>query len=375
DEAAAIRAKIPKEDFLRALTETPGTLPETFVFHRGDHEQPKQQVQPAGLGVLGLQTQVPENDPSVPTSARRLNYAKHLTSGEHPLVARVIVNRVWMHHFGRGLVNTPGDFGFLGERPTHPQLLDWLAAEFVESGWDLKRLHRWILLSAAYQQSSVGDPQLVKADPENRLFGRRSVRRLESEALRDAILSISGQFNPKLFGEPVPVMEDEVGQIVIGRENLDGERKPGTKVSLDGEEYRRSVYVQVRRSRTLATLETFDAPAMSPNCDQRADSNVAPQSLWFMNSQFVVDSSKDFATLLKAEAPGDLKAQVTQGWHLAFGSQPSENDVQQAIAFVTLQQKAFREAMEKATAEQANHQALASYCQALLSSSKFLYVE
>ena len=375
DEATAIRAKIPKEDFLRALTETPGSLPPTYVFHRGDHEQPKQQVQPAGLGVLGLKSEVPDNDLQLPTSARRLNYAKHLTSGQHPLVARVIVNRVWMHHFGRGLVNTPGDFGFLGERPTHPQLLDWLAAEFVESGWNLKRLHRLILLSAAYQQSSVSDPQLVKADPENRLYGRRTVRRLESEALRDAILSVSGQLNPKLFGEPVPVMEDEVGQIVIGRENLDGERKPGTKVSLNGEEYRRSVYVQVRRSRTLATLETFDAPAMTPNCDQRADSNVAPQSLWFMNSQFMVDSAKNFAMRLKTETPGDLKDQVAQGWELAFGSKPSENDVQQAIEFVTRQQQAFRESGEKPTEEQAHLQALASYCHALISSSKFLYVE
>ena len=374
DQAAEIRSKIPAEDFLRALTETPGTVPPTFVFHRGDHEQPREQVEPSGLTVLGGNMHVSDG-PNLPTSARRLNYAKYLTSGQHPLVARVIVNRIWMHHFGQGLVNTPSDFGFLGERPTHPELLDWLAAEFVESGWDVKRLHRLIISSFAYQQSAVGDPRLVQADPDNRLYGRWTVRRLESEALRDAMLSVSGRFNSELFGEPVPVMEDEVGQIVIGRENLDGERKPGTKVSLDGDEYRRSVYVQVRRSRTLASLETFDAPTMTPNCEQRADSNVAPQSLWFMNSQFVIDAANDFAARLQTESPGDLKAQVAKGWQLAFGSTPSETDVAAASEFVTLQQKTYRESTDNVSAEQAARQALASYCQALFSSSKFLYVD
>ena len=182
DEATAIRAKIPHEDFIRALTETSGKIPQTFVFHRGDHEQPGQEVKPTGLTILGLDPLVPDNDPELSTSGRRLRYARHLTSGQHPLVARVIVNRVWMHHFGRGLVNTPGDFGVLGERPTHPRLLDWLAAEFVQSGWNLKHLHRVIMLSAAYQQSSVGHPGMEKADPENRLYGRMTVRRLESES-------------------------------------------------------------------------------------------------------------------------------------------------------------------------------------------------
>ncbi|WP_166820469.1 PSD1 and planctomycete cytochrome C domain-containing protein [Thalassoroseus pseudoceratinae] len=375
DDAAAIRAKIPREDFLRALTETPGTVPATFVFHRGDHEQPRERVQPSGLTVLPNNTPLPENDSQQPTSARRLNYARYLTSGQHPLVARVIVNRVWMHHFGRGLVNSPADFGFLGERPSHPQLLDWLAAEFVQSGWDLKRLHRLILSSYAYQQSPTGDPQLALADPENRLYGRRTIRRLESEAVRDAMLTVSGQLNAKQFGEPVPVMEDEVGQIVIGRENLDGERKPGAEVSLNGDERRRSVYVQVRRSRTLASLEIFDAPTMTPNCEQRSDSNVAPQSLWFMNSQFVIDSSKHFAARLQSESPDDLKTQVINGWRLTFGSVPNGDDVEQAVAFVTLQQETFRDGSDQDSDDQAALEALASYCQALFSSSKFLYVE
>ena len=136
------------------------------------------------------------DDPGVPTTGRRLAYARHLTSGEHPLVARVLVNRVWMHHFGRGIVATPGDFGTLGERPTHPELLDWLADEFMRGGWTLKRLHRLIMTSTAYRQSSRADRELDAVDPDNRLLGRMSVRRLEAEAVRDAILAASGQAQP-----------------------------------------------------------------------------------------------------------------------------------------------------------------------------------
>src|SRR5437763_413371 len=129
----------------------------------------------------------PVDAPGLPTTGRRLAYARHLTSGRHPLVARVLVNRVWMHHFGRGIGATPADFGALGERPTHPELLDWLADEFVRGGWTLKRLHRLIVTSTAYRQTSRRDPRLDAVDPDNRLLGRASVRRLEAEAVRDAI--------------------------------------------------------------------------------------------------------------------------------------------------------------------------------------------
>ena len=170
-------------------------------------------------------------------------------------------------------------------------------------------------------------------------------------------------------------MEDEVGQIVIGKENLDGERKPTKTISLHGEEFRRSVYVQVRRSRPLATLETFDTPAMVPNCDRRASSNVAPQSLWFMNSQFVLSSSSNFARRLREEVPHDLKGQVTQAWQIAFGTKPAETDVSQAVEFITRQQQVFRSASPPLSEEEAAQKSLASFCQALISSNRFLYVE
>src|SRR5207248_4361672 len=160
DAAAAVRRKKPAEEFVRALTETPGKVPPTFLHHRGDPDQPREAVAPGGLAVLddALPLKVPDTPlPATGTTGRRLALAKWLTDPRHPLTARVLVNRVWMHHFGRGLVGTPGDFGFLGERPTHPELLDWLAGDFMAGGWRLKRLHKLIMTSTAYRQAARRD--------------------------------------------------------------------------------------------------------------------------------------------------------------------------------------------------------------------------
>lgn len=375
DQAAEIRKQIPKEQFIRALAEAPGALPETFFYFRGDHDQPKQKLEPAGLSVLNGEAAVPVNNEELPTSGRRLQFARYLTSGSHPLVARVLVNRIWMHHFGRGLVNSPSDFGVLGEQPTHPKLLDWLASEFVSSSWSMKHLHRLIMNSAVYQQSSHGQPELVEADPENRFYSRASLRRLESETLRDAVLAVSGRLNEKVSGEPVPVMEDAVGQIVLGKENLDGERKPTKAIPLNGEEFRRSLYIQVRRTRPLGVLETFDAPAMSPNCEKRVSSNVAPQALLLMNSDFVVAYSDHFAERLINEAGEGIRDQIELGWRLAFGNAPSVEEASSAEQYIERQRQAVKEATPDVEAEKVHAQALATFCQALISSSRFLYVE
>ncbi|MBM3458625.1 MAG: DUF1549 domain-containing protein, partial [Armatimonadetes bacterium] len=168
-----IKAKRPPEDSVMCLTETPGKTPVTRLFSRGDYKLPRQEVEPGELSILDRgETVIPLQDPKLPTTGRRLAYARALTSGRHPLPARVLVNRFWLHHFGRGLVGTPGDFGLLGERPSHPELLDWLATEFMEGGWKLKQLHRLMVTSSAYRQSAVRRPRLERLDPENRLLGR-----------------------------------------------------------------------------------------------------------------------------------------------------------------------------------------------------------
>ena len=392
EQIAAVRAKKPVEEFIRVLNEVPGQVPATFVFNRGDFAQPKQQVEPGALSVLALAnpSEIPVNSPALPTTGRRTAFARALTSGEHPLLGRVLVNRFWMHHFGRGIVGTPGDFGFLGERPSHPELLDWLAADFVAGGWRLKRLHRLILTSTAYRQSAQRSTELDTVDPDNRLLGRMSIRRMEAETVRDAILTVSGRLNPKLFGPPVPIMEDEVGQIVVGIENKNGENRPGPVLPMFGEEFRRSLYVQVRRTRPLALLDVFDAPIMEPNCELRTASTVTPQSLMLMNSGFVVTHSEQFAERVRSEAgTDDLAAQVNLAWRIAFCSDPSPADLEQSLAYLAAQTEAFRSSapgtvaaagsdastVPSATGTDPSFQALATFCQSLISANPFLYVE
>ncbi|MCA1686178.1 MAG: DUF1549 and DUF1553 domain-containing protein, partial [Planctomycetia bacterium] len=370
---ATAREGRPAEDFVQALTEVPGKVPVTRLLARGDVGQPRKAVGPGELSVLPPAS-IPADDPDLPTTGRRLAYARHLTDGRHPLLARVLVNRVWLHHFGRGIVETPADFGALGARPTHPELLDWLADAFVRGGWALKPLHRLIVTSTAYRQSSRRTPALDAADPENRLLGRASVRRLEAESVRDAILAAGGRLNPKMFGPPVPVAPDESGLVVVAVDTRDTAGRPtGKAVPLGVEEFRRSLYVEVRRSLPLSFLEAFDAPAMEPNCERRAASTVAPQSLLLMNNEFVVAQSEAFAARVEAGAGADPDAQVRLAWRLALSTDPGPAEVSEAAAFLARQRDDF--AAGPAGGPGPSRRALATFCQALLSSNAFLYVD
>jgi hypothetical protein len=319
------------------------------------------------------------DDETLPTTGRRLAFAKRLTDREHPLTARVIVNRVWMHHFGRGLVATPNDFGILGQTPSHPQLLDWLAAEFLDSGWSLKHLHRLILNSNAWQQQVRVDPQLIAADPGNQLYGGAELIRLDAEAIRDTILQVSDKLNPKAFGPAVPVMADRVGRWVIGKENLNAGR-PGEKIDMQGEEFRRSIYIQVRRSRPLSVLDTFDLPPMSPNCDKRRPSTGAPQSLLMMNSDLLINYSRHLAQRLQRLAPDDPREQIRAAWQLVYSRPPQPNELAIAGEFLADQTATFSAQADyqpegkKPPKRSAAEDASALLCQMLLSSNEFLYV-
>jgi len=381
EDIAAVRAKKPVEDFLAPLTEVVGHVPTTAIFDRGDPDNPKAVVPPGDLSIVSTAPFLAK-DPDRPTSGRRLAFAKHLTSGQHPLVARVLVNRLWQHHFGRGIVATAGDFGKLGTKPTHPELLDWLADRFVANdgplgGWSAKRFHRELMLSTAYQQSSRRESAAEAKDPDNQLWSRMPVRRLEAESLRDAVLTVNGMLNLKAFGPPIPVMEDDVGQIVIGIENKNGENRPGPIIPMHGEDYRRSVYVQVRRTRPLGVLDAFDLPTLEPNCTGRSQSTVAPQSLLLMNSDFVLEQSDKLAERLALEAGENRDAFVRNAFSTVFGRAPTEAEHRATIAFIARQIEAYA-AQPKEKPDQkvdATRLALASFCQALLSSNEFLYVD
>jgi hypothetical protein len=381
ERAKAIADRVPPDDMVPCLTEVPDQAPPTFVFYRGDLNQPRDEVQPGELSVIASASHaIPADDPDLPTTGRRLAYARWLTSGEHPLVARVLVNRFWLHHFGRGIVATPADFGMLGEKPSHPELLDWLAARFMHDGWELKRLQRLIMSSAAYRQSSQRTDELDAIDPDNRLLGRMSIRRLEAEAIRDSILAASGLLNTQMLGPPAPVTVDEVGQVIVGNDNRDSAGRPqGKRGSLGGDELRRSVYVQVRRSLPLSMLEAFDAPTLTPNCELRNRSTVAPQSLLLMNNPLVIEHALALAERVQRDAADDVRAQVLAAWRLALATEPADEQIESATAFVTglAEQLAAEPTSEKEKEglPSAETRALAAYCQALFSSNAFLYVD
>ncbi len=345
EEAAAVRAKKPKEELVHAFSELPakpGAIPATFLFHRGNPESPKDPVKPSDLDVLAgwRKPELPEKVEGLPTTGRRLAFAETLTDGQHPLLARVIVNRVWMHHFGTGLVKTPADFGHLGEKPSHPELLDWLASEFMAKGWSLKELHRLILSSHTWRQKSERDAERDRIDPDNRLLSRQNKRRLEAEVLRDALLVVSGKLNPKAGGEPVPVMLTEEGQVVLGVDTMDtAGRQTGKYIPLNGEEFRRSVYVQIRRSRPLEMFATFDAPDMTTaNCEIRPVTTVSPQSLLLMNNLGMREFAQHFGERMMKEC-GDagVEEQVRHAWRLIYGREPVTDELEAGAAFLTMQ--------------------------------------
>lgn len=277
---AEVRAKKPAEGFLHALVEPQNHNPITKLFHRGDHNSPTREVKPGKLAVLvpeGENTEFPNDDEALPTTGRRLALARWLTDSENPnpLLLRSLVNRVWLHHFGKGIVATPGDFGRLGATPTNPKVLDWLASYWVHNDWSLKKLHKIILMSTVYRQSSLRNEVGDRLDPENNTYWRKPIQRLEAEVIRDSMLQLSATLNKEQFGAPLALQEDETGQVRI-----------------DPSQTRRSIYAKWRRSQPVALLQSFDAPVMTINCDIREKSTVPMQSLMLMNGDFALEQAE-----------------------------------------------------------------------------------
>jgi hypothetical protein len=372
DRISALRTAKPPEEFISPLIEAPNRQPETHLFHRGDYRQPSEAVKPGDLTIAAPERArfiIPDDDPMLPTTGRRLAYAHHLTSGKHPLVSRVLVNRVWMNLFGSGLVNTPGDFGSLGLRPTHPELLDLLALEFVERGWGLKKLQKWIMTSTVYRQSTQIDKSKQAIDSANTFYWRMPLRRLAAEALRDRMLITSGALDATMYGPPVPVKEDPTGQVV----------------PTEGPA-RRSIYLQVRRSKPVTFLTTFDAPVMEINCDRRMSSTGSPQSLMLMNGDFVLKQAEAFASRVIKEARPAASAQTAEpnlspeasceqqldyAWKLAYQRPITAEELSFSSQFL----KQRIEALHARNQENPEQAALTSLFQQLLASNEFLYVD
>ena len=268
-----------------------------------------------------------ESEPAAGTKRRR-KLADWLADPSHPLVARVMVNRIWQGHFGRGIVATPNNLGRQGALPTHPELLDWLASEFVQQGWSVKAIHRLIMLSSTYRMSSAADSRNLSKDPENLYLWRVNRRRLDAESLRDAVLAVSGSLNLKKGGRPVlPPLSAE--------ERLGMWDKDDWPESLDPAEHsRRSVYVFAKRQFPYPMFKTFDAPDPALSCGRRAVTTVAPQALTLLNSDFMLRAARALAERLEGAATPE--AAVERAWELAFSRPPEPEERDQAMEMLRL---------------------------------------
>lgn len=339
---------------IRALWDRGQPSP-TFIYRRGDETQPASLV---GPGVPSLLTdgktpfQPVQLDHSTPKTGRRLALARWLIDPAHPLTSRVFVNRVWHQHFGRGIVESLDNFGRLGTPPSHPDLLDRLASDFIRHGWSLKRLHREILLSAAWQQASVhpAGSKRMRRDPENKWFSRMPLRRMTAEELRDSLLLAAGRLNRRMYGEPDPVEVRKDG--LVSSKPIDGY-------------WRRSVYLRQRRKEMPTLFETFDLPQMNPNCTSRKPSTVVSQPLHLLHNGLVRDWAADLARQAR-QASETAEGQVSFAFAQTMGRPPTDRERQACTEGL----KSLR-----ALASPDANAALVSFCHALFNTAGFLYVD
>jgi hypothetical protein len=323
-----------------ALQDSDGPPPKTFLLGAGELSNPGEEVQPGFPGVLS-----PDITRNVMTT-RRAVLAHWIAQAGNPLTARVLVNRLWQQHFGRGLVATANDFGLRGERPTHPELLDWLASEFVASGWSIKAMHRLMLLSATYQQSTHASPEALSKDPENHLFSRTNHTRLEGEIIRDSLLAVSGRLNVQMGGPGVfPPIPPEA---------IKGSK--GWTISPDPRDHvRRSVYIFARRNLRFPFLEAFDLPDSNLSCPKREHSTTAPQALALLNAEDVVAAADAFAARLIIEA-STTDDRIELAYRRALGRRPTPAELRSSHEFL-------------ATSP------LAELCRSLFNLNEFVYLD
>jgi len=323
---------------------------ESYIHIRGDFLRKGAAVEPGTPAVLPPMKQHGKQ-------ATRLDLARWLVDEQNPLTPRVTVNRVWQQYFGTGLVATENDFGTQGERPTHPELLDWLATEFVRQGWSIKKMHRLMMLSRTYQMASRSDePRAAERDAQNRLLHRMPIRRLEAEAIRDSILAVSGRLDAKLHG---PSVMPHLTQHMTGR------GRPAVSGPLDGDG-RRSIYINVRRNFLTPMLLAFDYPLPFTTIGKRSVSNVPAQALALMNNPFVVQQSETWSKRVLSDPKQTPTQRVATMYVTAFGRPPSATEVTDALAFVTEQSKTYGKADDP--------RAWADLCHVMFNVKEFIFV-
>ncbi|MFN0101413.1 MAG: PSD1 and planctomycete cytochrome C domain-containing protein [Bryobacteraceae bacterium] len=353
--------------FACGIADSWNVAPRTFLPSRGARAE--QEVQPGFFAVLGGGEVPPPAEkrestgpiPLMPTTGRRAALAKWISDPANPLTARVMVNRVWQYHFGRGLVATPSDFGTRSGKPTHPELLDSLAAQFVNKGWSIKHLHRTIMNSAVYQRAAVPSKAAAERDPANLLLSHFSRRRLNADEVHDAVLLATGALNLKLGGRPVvpPLTVEETASF---------SQRPDSAwvLTADKSEHtRRSLYMIQKRTFRMPMMEVFDTPDSMLTCARRESSTTAPQSLTLLNGALTMERSRDLAAKLGAQYPVDDAALIGGAWRRILTREPTSAEVSRAVAFLATQSKNTGGRTE----------ALVELIRALLNVNEFLYVD
>jgi hypothetical protein len=371
-QVAALNARRQSVGTIQAAWEAgPPPGPPTYLLRRGNLVTPGAEVQPGFLAVLtdpGNPVLIGPPRPGEKSSGRRTAWARWLTRPDHPLTARVFVNRVWQRSFGEGLVATSDNFGHLGARPTHPELLDWLATEFVGGGWRMKALHRLIVTSTVYRQSCAsgpgvrraGEPDPEAVDPGDQLLWRQRLRRLESEVIRDSVLAVSGTLDRSMGGPPVPIEPRPDGLVVV----------PDKALPTPTARWRRSLYLFSRRNYNLTLLNVFDQPVMATNCTRRTASAVPLQSLTLLNDAVMLEQADHFADRVAA-ASADPSKRIETAFRLAFARRPTAKEAASGAAFLSKCEQDYAAAsLPRAEAER---RALTRLCHMLLCANEFLY--
>lgn len=353
---------------------------ETWFFKRGDFLARDERMDFGFLSVLTKERPAEDYWTAAMSSRLREDSAQQrralaewmtdVDQGAGALAARVMVNRVWQHHFGEGLVRTVSDFGTRGERPTHPELLEWLTGEFVRSGWSVKNLHRLIANSAAYRQGAVPSGDWSQIDPENRLHWRRRPLRLEAEALRDSMLTVAGTLNPKMYG---PSFKPPIAAEAMQARNV---KDPYPRDVEDSpENRRRTVYLFHKRVVQYPLLQAFDAPDAQQSCGRRMNTTVAPQALALLNDPFVRLRAQEFASRLTSEAPDGVDSRIALAFELSLGRPPSPSELSETKTFLADQAEARRKRDVKLSPEEADRLALVDFCQTVFALNEFVYVD
>ena len=345
--------KVPKPEPLpRAMTlaSSDGVARKTFILNRGEYSQPRDEVSPGyPMVVADAQTSAGQST--------RAALADWIASPKNPLTARVMVNRIWQHHFGTGLVSTPSEFGTHGQEPTHPEMLDWLACEFVARGWSIKQMHRLMLASATYRQSS--ETPAAKSDPNNKLYSRMNRLRLEGEVIRDSLLTISGQLNPAFEGPGV--FPSVPAELFKGARGWTPDKDPR-------DSSRRSIYIFARRNLRFPFLEVFDAPDTNLSCPARERSTTAPQSLTLLNADEVMNASRATADRLGREA-ASAQDRIELAFQLILGRKPRDTERTLALDFIKTNEPG---AGDRRGGEGGDYSEL---CRALFNLNDFVYAE